>query len=129
MLDKKMAVVIVALTLLSTTMALGASNLIVNGSGIVATIREAPPEVELLIGHSGSPNILVITVANVYSFNGAVNSITDTDGSTYVKFLVTDSITKNQYQATASKTDINTWTLEINNDVYAVNGHLQINSV
>ncbi len=128
MLDKKMALVVAALMLSSATMVLGASNLIVNGSGILATEQGAPPEVELLYNeHTGGPKILVITVANSYSFNGVINAITDTDGSTYVDFLVTDSITKSQYQAKASKTDINTWTLEISNkETHVVNGHLQI---
>lgn len=134
MLDRKMAVVVVAITMLSATAVLGASNLIVNGSGIVATTQEAPPEAELLIGHSGSPNILVITVANNYLFNGDIdtNSITATDGG--VEFSGFDSVSNEQYSAKASKIDINTWTLEIiyqdgKVSNYKVNGHLQINSV
>ncbi len=128
MSDKKMATIVVALVLLgTTTTALGATNVIVNGSGIVANTQPAI-EAELIIGHSGSPaNILVITQANQYLFRGTINSIIDTDGSTYVKFLVTDSITNSQYLANASKTGLDTWTLGgINQDVYVLNGHLQI---
>ncbi len=141
MLDKKlktkMVAVVAALTLLSATAVLGAGILVVNGSGIVATAQGAPPEVELLIGHSGSPNILVITAANVYWFNGVVNSVPDT-GSNYVEFSGTDSVKNTQYSAKASKIDLNTWTLEITYlypdgsvsvSNYNVNGHLQINSV
>ncbi len=134
MLDKKMAVVVVAITLLSATAVLGASNLIVNGSGIVATEQQAPPEVELLIGiPHGSPDILVITVANVYSFNGDVSSITNS-GSDHVSFSGKDRVKNKQYSAIASKIDINTWTLDItyqDGEVlnFEVNGHLQINLV
>ncbi len=130
MSDKKIAMV-VALTLLSAIIALGGtSNVIVNGSGIVANTQPAI-ETELIIGHSGSPaNILVITRANQYLFRGTVNSITETDGSTYVKLLVTDSVTKTQYLANASKINLNTWRLEIGSkQVYVMTGHLQISPV
>ncbi len=130
MLDKKIAMV-VALTLLSATIVLGeTSNVIVNGSGIVANSQPAI-ETELIIGHSGSPaNILVVTQANQYLFRGTVDSITETDGSTYVKLLVTDSITNTQYPANASKINLNTWKLEIvGGPVYVMTGHLQISSV
>ncbi len=134
MLDKKMAVVVV-LVLLSATTVLGA-NLIVNGSGIIATTQGAPPEVELLIGHSGSPNnILVITVANVYTFNGNIDANTITYTDRYVKFSGYDSAEAKQYSATASKTDnLNAWTLDITYEDgevlnYNIIGHLQINSV
>ncbi len=133
MLDKKMAVVVVALTLLSAITVLGATNLIVNGSGIVNSgfpvTQKAPPEVELLIEPTGSPNILVITVANGYFFNGNVTSATGIDNS--VEFLGTDSITNEQYTATAHKINLNTWTLNIKYQDgtelnLGVNGHLQI---
>ncbi len=130
MLDKKIAMV-VALTLLSATIVLGeTSNVIVNGSGIVANSQPAI-ETELIIGHSGSPaNILVVTQANQYLFRGTVDSITETDGSTYVKLLVTDSITNTQYPANASKINLNTWKLEIvGRPVYVMTGHLQISSI
>lgn len=127
MLDKKIAMV-VALALLSAIIALGeTSNVIVNGSGIVANTQPAI-ETELIIGHSGSPaNILVITQANQYLFRGTVNSITGTDGSTYVNLSVTDSISSTQYPANASKINLNTWRLEIGSkQVYVLTGHLQI---
>ncbi len=127
MLDKKIAMV-VALTLLSAIIALGeTSNVVVNGSGIVANTQPAI-ETELIIGQSGSPaNILVITQANQYLFRGTVNSITGTDGSTYVNLSVTDSISNTQYPANASKINLNTWRLEIGSEqVYVLTGHLQI---
>jgi hypothetical protein len=129
MLDKKIAM-IVALTLLSATIVLGeTSNVIVNGSGIVANTQPAI-ETELIIGHSGSPaNILVITQANQYLFRGTVNSITETDGSTYVKLLVTNS-TGTEFTANASTINLNTWKLEIvGKPVYVMTGHLQISPV
>jgi hypothetical protein len=47
-----------------------------------------------------------------------------------VKLSVTDSITKTQYPAIASKININTWRLEIGSgQVYEMTGHLQINPV
>ncbi len=127
MLDKKIAMV-VALALLSAIIVLGeTSNVIVNGSGIVANTQPAI-ETELIIGHSGSPaNILVITQANQYLFRGTVNSITGTDGSTYVNLSVTDSVSSTQYPANASKINLNTWRLEIGSkQVYVLTGHLQI---
>ncbi len=130
MLDKKIAMV-VALIFLSATIVLGeTSNVIVNGSGIVANTQPAI-ETELIIGHSESPaNILVITQANQYLFRGTVNSITETDNSTYVKLLVTDSITNTQYPANAIKINLNTWKLEIGSkQVYVMTGHLQISPV
>jgi hypothetical protein len=129
-LDKKVAVVVVALVLLGTTMALGATNVIVNGSGTVPNTQPAK-EVELIIGQSGTPaNILVITQAQHYLFSGTIdsNSVTPID-STSVTFSVTDS-KGYQHSATASKTGNNTWALTgINQDIPVINGHLQINSV
>ncbi len=143
MLDKKMAAVVVALTLLSATIVLGATNLIVNGSGIVTSgiVSTAPPEVELIIGQSGSPaNILVITAANGYIFNGNVTSAKSIDNS--VEFTGTFSgmngITNEQYSATAHYINPNTWTLNItqtgitkngNELNLTVNGRLQITNM
>lgn len=133
MLDKKMVVVVVALTLLGATMALGA-NIIVNGSGIVAGTQPAI-ESELIIGQSGTPaNILVITQGNRYLFRGTVDAVTSVTDNTDVKLLVTNITTNKQYNADANKTGINTWTLEITNpdgsDLYnyILNGNLQITS-
>ncbi len=107
-------------------MALGASNLIVNGSGIK---KGTAIEAELLYNeHNADPRILVITDANSYLFNGVINAIT-TYGSTYVEFSVTDSITDKQYLASATRTDLNTWTLKITDWVeesYVLTGRLQI---
>jgi hypothetical protein len=148
MLDKKMAMAVVALMLLSATIVLGATNLIVNGSGIVTNpsaiplvIQNAPPEVELIIGQSGSPaNICVITVAHDYFFNGNVtNSSIGTDNS--VDFSGTNTYadkTTKQYNATAHYLNPKTWTLNItqngitpdgNELNLTVNGRLQITNL
>ncbi len=124
MLDKKMVAVVVALTLLSATLALGASNLIVNGSGIK---KGTAIEAELLYNEYNGPRILVITDANSYLFNGVINTIT-ADGSA-VEFSVTDSITGNQYRGSATRTNLNTWTLKIidwGEESYELTGRLQI---
>ncbi len=138
MLDKKPAAMVVALALLGTTTVLGATNVIVNGSGIVAGTQPAI-EAELIIGHSGSPaNILVITQANQYCFRGTVNSITGYD-STHVQVSGTLP-SGDAFDAIASTTNNpNIWKLQITgnigNDVkcdlpvpvsLTVNGHLQI---
>jgi hypothetical protein len=146
MLGKKMAAGVVALTLLSATIVLGATSLIVNGSGIVTSstvtidTQKAPPEVELIIGQSGSPaNILVITVASFYYFNGNVTKAIGTDNS--VEFSGTDtygpdsnSKTTEQYNATAHYINPNTWTLNITHQDetklnLTVNGRLQITNL
>jgi hypothetical protein len=151
MLDKKMAVVVVALTLLSATIVLGATNLIVNGSGIVTNpsviplvIQKAPPEVELIIGQSGSPaNICVITVAHEYFFNGNVTNSSSSIGTdNSVDFSGTNTNrtdkTTEQYNATAHYLNSNTWTLNItqngitpdgNELNLTVNGRLQITNL
>jgi hypothetical protein len=91
-LDKKIAVV-VALTLLSVTIVLGATYYVmVNGSGFVANTQPAI-ETELIIGHSGSPaNILVVTQGSNYLFRGTVNDITDTDGLSPLGSGVSDKV-------------------------------------
>jgi hypothetical protein len=126
MLDKRIAAIVVVLVLLGTTMVLGATNVIVNGSGIVPNTAI---EVELIIGQGGNPDMLIVTQAQNYLFKGTIdsNSITTID-STSVSFSVTYK--NKQYYATANKTGINTWALTgINQDIPLINGHLQINSV
>ncbi len=146
MLDKKMAAVVVALTLLSATIVLGATNLIVNGSGIVTNpsviplvIQNAPPEVELIIGQSGSPaNICVITVAHEYFFNGNVTSANSIDNSVDFSGTNTNRTATEPYSATAHYINNNTWTLNItqngitpdgNELNLTVNGRLQITNL
>jgi hypothetical protein len=116
------------------------TNLIVNGSGIVANTQPSI-ESELEIGYNGSPSRLILTQANQYLFRGLVDSIIETDNRTYVEFSGTNDISPPgtfnvndlQYSANASKIDLNTWRLEItyfDGSVlnYKINGHLQINS-
>ncbi len=138
MLDKKVVVIVVVLMLFGATMALGAANVIANGSGIVAGTKPAV-EAELIIGQSGTPaNILVVTQANEYCFRGTVIDITGYD-SNHIR--VSGTIAGDgTFDAIASKTnDPNIWTLQITGDVVnngkcdipvteplTLNGHLQI---
>jgi hypothetical protein len=116
------------------------TNLIVNGSGIVANTQPAI-ESELKIGYNESPSRLILTQANQYLFRGLVDSIIETDNKTYIEFSGTMNIVSSgtyninnlQYSANASKIDLNTWRLEItyfDGSIlnYKINGHLQINS-
>jgi hypothetical protein len=137
MLDKKTATVVVALMLFGAAVALGAANVVVNGSGIVTGTKPAI-EAELIIGHNGSPaNILVITQANQYCFRGTVNDITGYD-PTQVQFSGTLAA-GGVFDAIASTTnDPNIWKLQITGDTgsggcsftapvsLTFNGHLQI---
>ncbi len=114
MLNEKTAAVVGALMLLNATVALGATNVIVNGSGIVANTQPAI-ETELIIGQSGTPaNIMVITQANEYCLRGTVNSSSiTTDDSTSVQFSGTLP-GSGTFDAKASTTnDPNIWTLQI----------------
>ncbi len=138
MLDKKTVTVVVALMLFGAAVALGAANLVVNGSGIVTGTKPAM-EAELIIGHNGTPaNVLVITKANEYCFRGTVDNIIGYDLS-HVQVSGTLAA-GGSFDAIASTTnDLNRWTLQITGNIdnglkcgltapvsLTLNGHLQI---
>ncbi len=134
MLDKKMTAKIAVVILFGTAMALGATNsLVVSGSG---TVFGTATEAELL--YNGGPNILIITNASTYLFNGSVAVINDVEKNSYVNFSgvctnrCNSPYTEGPYTANASITGTHNWTLEIYQNgrqiPSTINGYLLVNS-
>ena len=153
MLDKKIAMVVAILTLLSSTAAAleMTSYLIVSGDGTTSSLAmpcdwciKEPVVVNLQISPPGMcwdlrcmlvNGKLQLTQGGNVVFDGTVDSIVATDYSTYVVFSGTlaDGITKGKfYSAIAGATkEPNTWKLKICEgvgcNVYEASGQLQVN--